>query len=359
MARQAWCPRCDELRSARAGSPCPACSSTLLRLPAGERRPTPAGWVAAALDGLRALLPAARTLVVGLAVVAVVAGAFAAGRVTRATPSAGPVTTSPTETTVDDSGPATGGDSVYGWPSREQNKLSLTLDRIQVRERNSTLTVKVRGLAADETVVGLRGVSVTGKDGGQLLRGGPVEFTPSNDNGFSSQRQVDVLLPGPVEPLAAVAAVTVQGVWVTREVSEEALGTLVHPGLRRLDESVQVEVPPPTCRGCSLEVRCTSCQTMQVAGTDYRRRNVVFLLTPKGPRSESILRSAPPQVVIVNAATDFQPTVNAGPDGTTAVRFDAAELAGDGSGGRYRFRVTVQSRIEREVAGPWRMSSPP
>lgn len=354
--RQAWCPRCDELRPARAGSPCPACSSTLLRLPSAERRPTPAGWWDAATGRLRALLPAARTLAAGLAVVAVVAGAFAAGRVTRTTPSAGPVASSPTETTGDDLGPATRGDLTYGWPSPERNQLSLTLQRIQVRERGSTLTVRVDGLADGETVMGLRGVSVTDKDGGQLLRGGPVGFAPASDDGRGGP-EAEVLVRSPVDRLAAVAAVTVQGIFVTNQVLEEAEGTLVHPGLRPSDESIEVKVPPATCRGCGVKVRCRNCPTMAVAASDYRRRDVVILLTPKGPLTRSVL-SGGPQVTIANALTDIQPTVSSGPDGTTAVRFDGASLAAD-SPGRYKFMVSVQGHLEREVSGPWRMSGPP
>ncbi len=356
--RQAWCPRCDELRSARAGSPCPACSSTLLRLPSAERRPTPAGWQAAATGRLRALLPAATTLAVGLAVVAVVAGAFAAGRVTRTTPSAGPVASVPTETASDDSGPPTGGDSVYRWTSRQQGKLTLTLERIQVREQGSTLTVDVDGLAPGEAVMGLRGVSITDKDGGQLLRGGPIDYAPTTDSGTDGGA-TEVILRSPVEPLAAVAAVTVQGVFVTDQTAEEAEGTLVHPGLRPSDEPIRPETPPVSCPGCRVSVRCTRCRTMQVAASDYRRRDVVILLTPKGPRAQSVLGPDVVEVTIVNATTDIQPTVSTGPDGTTAVRFPAEALASDGGGGRHDFLVSVQSHLEHQVVGPWRMRGPP
>lgn len=355
--RQAWCPRCDELRPARAGSPCPACSSPLLRLPSEERRPTPAGWWAGATGRLRAVLPAARALAAWLAVVAVVAGAFAAGRVTRTTPPAAPAASSPTGTTGDDRGPATRGSPIYNWPSRERSKLTLTLQRMQVRERSSTLTVTVDGLAAGETVMGLRGVSVTDKDGGQLLRGGPVGFAPANEEGRGGP-EAEVIVRGPVDRLAAVAAVTVHEVFVTSQMVEEAKGTLLHPGLRQSDESVQVKVPPATCRGCDVDVRCTDCRTMEVAASDYRHRDVVILLTPKGPRTRSVL-GGDPQVTIVGTLTDIQPTVSTGPDGTTAVRFDAASLATDDSSGRHGFRVSVQGHLEREVTGPWRMSGAP
>lgn len=355
MARQrAWCPRCDELRSARPGAPCPACSSTLLRLP-GEPRPTTrGGWRAAAAERLRALLPAGRSLAVGLAVAAVVAVGFAAGRATRTTPSAGPVAAAPTETTGDARGPATGGTAYYNWTSRPQGKLTLTLQRIEVRQRGSSLTVSVDGLPRGERLAALTGVSVTDKDGRQLIQGGPVQAASAADNGGGSE--AEVLLRGVVEPLAAVAAVTVQGVFLADVTTEEAMGTLVDPGLPPAFDTTPAEVPPATCPGCRLAVRCTSCATMEVAAFDYRRRDVVILLAPKGPRARSVLANAQPEVTIGNAATDLQPTVSSAPDGTVAVRFAAEALGGERD--RREFLVSVRGRLEREVTGPWRMSSP-
>src|SRR4029453_7814261 len=108
--RQAWCPRCDEVRAARPGADCPVCGPRLLGVPAGRpgqppaRGPPPApgpprpGGANRLLGGLRALAPAATAVGVALLVLAVVASAFAAGRLTRTTPAApaaAPTTTLP------------------------------------------------------------------------------------------------------------------------------------------------------------------------------------------------------------------------------------------------------------------------
>src|SRR4029450_12177389 len=86
--RQAWCPRCDEVRTARPGADCPVCGRRLLAVPAERPRPPRPGRAARPLGRLRALAPAAAAVGVALLVLAVVASAFAAGRLTRTTPAA-------------------------------------------------------------------------------------------------------------------------------------------------------------------------------------------------------------------------------------------------------------------------------
>jgi hypothetical protein len=356
--RQAWCARCDELRAARAGSRCPTCSSTLLPVPAAERRATPAGWGAVAGARLRALLPAARAVAAGLAVLAVLGGAFTAGRVTRTTPSAGqvaPGATLPTDTTVPagDQVPLAGGD--YQWRSQPRKGLTLTLQRIEVRRRSTVLTVGVDGLRPGQAVVALHGVSVTDRQGHELAPGAPLDAEPAGGSAFGND-VVEVVLPSPVEHLGSVAAMTVRGVTLTDHIAEKARGTLVDRGLRR-SESGPV-TPPATCKGCRLEVHCASCRTMQVTAWAYRHQDVVVVLAPKGPPSASVLLSGAPQVLASDDATssDTQPQVNAEPDGTTAVRFPAAAVATGGSG-PFRFTLIVEADLGREVSGPWRMRS--
>jgi hypothetical protein len=354
--RQAWCPRCDELRAARAGAGCPTCSSTLLPVPTAERRPTPAGWRAATGARLRALLPAARALAAGLAVLALLGGAFAAGRVTRATPTAGqagPGTTEPADTTVPpgDQVPLAGGD--FHWSSQSRKGLTLVLQRIEVRRRSTVLTVGTDGLRGDQAIVALHGVSITDPDGHELLPGGPLDGEPIGSGAVGSNL-VEIVLPSPVDHLGSVAAMAVGGVTVTDHVAEAAHGTLVDRGLRLSDGG---PVPlPATCAGCHLEVRCTDgCRTMQVAASAYRHRDVVVVLTPKGPRSASVL-SGGPEVLAIDDTTssNVQPQVNVEPDGTTAVRFPAAAVA-TGRAGPFRFTLSVEADLGREVRGPWRM----
>src|SRR4029453_2541660 len=86
--RQAWCPRCDEVRAARPGTACPVCGRRLLTVPParpGQPQPGPADRPA---RRLRALAPLAGAVGVALLVLAVVGSALVAGRLTRTTPSA-------------------------------------------------------------------------------------------------------------------------------------------------------------------------------------------------------------------------------------------------------------------------------
>src|SRR4029450_9135566 len=116
--RQAWCPRCDEVRAGRPGAACPVCGRQLLRVPpAPPGHPEP-GPAARAPRRARALLPLAGAVGVALRVLAVVGSAFVAGRLTRTTPSApaaAPTSTPPD--LLDDEGPDTGRRDV-DWQAR-------------------------------------------------------------------------------------------------------------------------------------------------------------------------------------------------------------------------------------------------
>ncbi|HET6749326.1 MAG TPA: hypothetical protein VFL71_08690, partial [Actinomycetes bacterium] len=76
------------MRAARPGAACPVCGRAgLLAVPAAVPGQPRASLGSRAGSRLRALLPAARTGGVVVLVVAAAAGAFAAGRLTRQTPS--------------------------------------------------------------------------------------------------------------------------------------------------------------------------------------------------------------------------------------------------------------------------------
>ncbi|HYT27208.1 MAG TPA: hypothetical protein VEP73_12070, partial [Actinomycetota bacterium] len=296
----------------------------------------------------------------GLVVVAVVAGAFAAGRATQATPAAvqaAPSTTEP-DTGQPDQGLATRGDSFYNWPSRQRAGLTLTLERIEVSERRTTITVGVGGLGQGQSIAGLHGITVTDRAGRQLLGTGPAEPADTERDAGGDQHVARVTVPGGIGDLAAVAAMTVQGVTVASRLDELAKGTLVDPHLSASD----VRPPPATCGGCRLDVRCTRCRTMRVVAFAYRHADVVVVLAPKGPRPASVLGGGSPQVLVSDDLTssDVQPAVSAAPDGTTAVRFEARALdVGGGARRAHGFSIDVQDNLAREVQGPWQMSTQP
>ncbi|MFL6218609.1 MAG: hypothetical protein ACJ742_08680, partial [Actinomycetes bacterium] len=64
--RQAWCPRCDEVRAARPGTACPVCGRRLLTMPPARPGRPPPGPAARAARRRRALAPRARAVGVAL-----------------------------------------------------------------------------------------------------------------------------------------------------------------------------------------------------------------------------------------------------------------------------------------------------
>jgi hypothetical protein len=358
--RQAWCPRCDEVRRARPGRQCPTCGSTLLDVPGqgGARRPPPArlGLRAAVGQARGRLLPAVRVGLAGLAAVALVAGTFLAGRATRAGRTAAPPATTTTSTSTGAGG--FGGEDerqFYGWSSRTVGGIELNLRSIEAGDRATTLTLEAVGVPDGRSIATFLGLGVTDAAGHQLLRSAPIPEVPARGRAFGGEQVAQVTVDDPLADKAAVSRVQVEAVTLVSQVSEEVAVTVFDPRLRR--QPFRERDP---CPGCRLDAHCTSCATMAVAGSAYRQGEVVLLLLPKGPLDRSVLGTGAPDVLVSDAmfGSEAQPAVDRTPGGATAVQFATSDFALGSRGARVAVQVTVSAELLQTVHGPWAMRQP-
>jgi hypothetical protein len=355
VARQAWCPRCDEVRQLRPGRPCPTCASRLLAVPSalGPRRPVTArlDLRVAAGQARGRLLPAARAAAAGLVAVAVVAGAFLAGRVTRGSAAATTPTAAASSSTLDRDDRQRFEGQVYNWPSRKIGGIELTLNSISAGDRSTTLRLEASGVPDGRSVASLQGLSVTDAGGRELLGREPIEEAPARGSPFGGNELAQVTVEERLADKAAVHQVQVDAVTLASQLEEHLSVTVVDPRLR--------QGPPPTsgCPTCKLEVRCEACATMAVAGSTYRQGEVLLLLVPKGPADRSVLGGGEPSVLVSERqfSSEVQPALDREDSGVTAVRFAMADLGLPSEEPRMRLRVIVANELAQTVKGPWRM----
>jgi hypothetical protein len=350
--RQAWCPRCDEVLSERPGRPCPICGSTLLAVPtrvAGGHGPSARPDLRAALWRARGqALPAARAGIAGLVAVALVAGMFLVGRITRASSVAGAAATSTTAGRFDPEGDS----QVYNWQSGAVEGVELSLRSIDAGDRYTTLRLRASGIPDALSIATLKGLSITDAGGHQLLRNGPVPEVPARGRGLGGEQFAQVNVEDRLTDKAAVDRVQVDAVTLTNQVEEELAVTVVDPRLRH---------PPlrgtDPCPGCKLDVHCATCPTMAVAGATYHQGEVVVLLAPKGPVDRSVLGGLQPDVVVNDRfGSQVPPAVDREPGGgVTTVEFSVGDLAAGGSDTRLQIQVIVSTELRQTVKGPWRM----
>jgi hypothetical protein len=363
--RQAWCPRCDELRAGRPGSACPACGRQLLPLPParpGQPRPRPADQL---VRRLRGLVPAAGALGVALLVVAAVASAFAAGWLTRTTPSASPA--GPTTTVVGflDEGPEIGR-RVFNWRA-QAGGIAVTLRTITVGTGFSRLELHLDGVARGREVSELRALRIRDRAGRDLLAGGPVAriattaSRPAPGGGIDAEvvldRQLDQQL---------VASVELGGLTVARHVEEVLTGTLVDPELRRRsrdndDDTVWLN-GRRDCPGCRLQVACQDCRSLRLTGSSYHRGRIQLALEAVGPVENSALHPSRRRVTVTDEpGLQELPAWIDGSDRTAVVSALSVLLpfggAGDG-GDPMRFQVELEGQAEQAVRGRWVIRQP-
>ena len=358
MARQAWCPRCDEVRPLRPGRPCPTCSSRLLAVPSGlgPRRP-----VALRLD-LRAaagqargrLLPAVQAALAGLLAIAVVAGAFLAGRVTSTSAAATTPAAAASSSTRDrDDDRGRFGGQIYNWASSEVHGIGLTLNSIAAGDNSTTLRLEASGVRDGRSVASLQGLSVTDSAGRQLLGPEPIQEVAARGSPFGGNELAQVTVEERLADKAAVKQVQVDAVTLASQVEETLAITVVDPRLR--------QGPPGTgaCPTCKLEARCERCDTMTVVGSTYRQGEVVLLLAPTGPLDQSVLSGGEPSVLVseLEFGSEVQPALDRDETGVTAVRFAMSDLGLPGEAARVQLRVIVANELTQTVKGPWRMRS--
>ena len=370
--REAWCPRCDELRAARPGTACPVCGRAgLLALP-----PQP-GQPGASLRGragrrLRALLPATRTGAVVVLMLATVAGAFAVGRLTRSTPSA---TATPPASTLpgisfSEDGPITGRRN-FGWRASDSG-ITVTLRGVTVGVGFTRLELNVAGFGRLPGVSALDGLRVQDADGNDLLPGGEIAHinTASSDGGASGSVDTDVVLDRAIDP-QALARVQVRGLTIADSLNERLEGVLVDPELQRhLTEDGSFLRQRPSCPDCKVRVDCGRCRAIRVAGTAYHRDQVLLWLEPAGSTRRPGLHAAVRGVTAFSggggsgSGLELTSWID-GPEGDSGavVAIDANELAirstdADTGKGTMAFDVAVSVDAELPVRGRWVITQP-
>jgi hypothetical protein len=359
--RQGWCPRCDEVRAARPGAPCPVCGRAgLLAVPAARAGQPRASLGSLAGSRLRSLLPVARTGGVVLLVVAAVAGAFAAGRLTRETPSATGAAAATTSPAAADSGLITGRRDI-GWRADDQG-VTVTLRRATVGVGFTRLQLNVDGLGRRELVAALDGLRVQDAAGNDLLPGGEVAHlnTASSDPGPGGTVDADVVLDRAID-LEALARFQLRGLTTAEDVEEHLAGVLVDPELQRnVTEDGGFLRKRPDCRDCRVQARCLDCTTIRVAGTAYRLDQVLLLLEPTGPTERSALNPSRRRVVAFSSEGGLELTSWIdGADGApgAVVAFNALELAsrttGASTGKGMAFEVEIAAEAEQPLRGRW------
>jgi hypothetical protein len=360
--RQTWCPRCDELRGTRPGSPCPQCSAPVVALgsaQAGSWR----GRRDQGVERLRAALPAARVAAGVLVVLAVLAGAFAGGRSARPSSpaAAAAATTPPAGRELPGGGLSTDVSRAFGW-SVLHDKVTLTLNRITATAGTTRIIFEVSGLERDWTFGGIAGLRVNDQGGRELSGGNPGDVLPADElqelGGGSTVGTVE--LSHRVDP-NSVASVSVSEVLATRQSREELHGSLDDAELKRRMDSApspgQVD-RPGACADCTLEVQCVKCETARVAGSTYRDGHVVVLLSPAGPaRPGESLADAEIVVSADGPGGQIGSFESADQGGAVVISFDARDLASATPHDQARMPFDVSARVMRSevVNGPWRI----
>jgi hypothetical protein len=362
--REAWCPRCDELRAGRPGTACPVCGQAgLLALPPRPGQPGDSLRGRAARR-LRTLLPAARTAAAVVALLAAVAGAFTVGRLTRSTPATTP--TPPASTlpgmAFSEDGPVTGRRAV-GWRASDHG-VTVTLRAVTVGVGFTRLEFNVDRSGGLPGISGLRGLRVQDAAGNDLLPGGEIDQlnTASSDPGAGGSVDTDVVLDRPIDP-QALARVQVRGLTITDSINERLDGVLVDPELQRnlSEDGSYLREQRPTCPDCQVRVRCGDCHTIRLAGTAYHRDQVLLWLEPTEATRRPDLHAAVRGVVAFGGGSG--PELAAWVDGGdgedgAVVGFDANELAlrttdAQSGKGRMDFDLMVTVDAEQSLPGRW------
>jgi hypothetical protein len=360
--RQAWCPRCDELRAARPGSSCTVCGRRLLAVPPARPGQPQPGRGDRAARRLRALAPAAAAAGVALLVLFVVASAFAAGRLTRTTPSApaaAPATTTPGFL---DEGPETGRRE-FGWETRD-SELTVELRSVTVGTGFSRLELHVDGVRRGREISALEGLRIRDADGRDLLLGGEVAriATAASRPAPGGGIDTEVVLERPLDP-QAVATVQLRGLAVARGVQERIGGTLVDQELRRRADDNLDDTPwlatRRGCPGCQLQVACEDCTGVRVTGWAYRRGRVMIAVEALDRVEQTALNPSRRRVLVTDDGGLSELPAWIDGSGGSAVISVAADLLAAVRYGEpdddepMSFNVVLQAQAEEVVRGTW------
>jgi hypothetical protein len=361
--RPAWCPRCDELRPGRPGTPCPTCRAPLLRPSATTADPTPRrtvqpgrGWPRA-----RAGFRLARPWLAGLALLAVVAAGFAAGRAGAPAPAPAQAPPPPSTSPPPAQPPS---EASFDWTSRPAAGLTLTLRTIRVETgegagSHSEIGIDVAGVPSGTRVSAIAGVRLLDRHARQLLavpEQEPGGATTPDQAGLASLR----LFAAPLADPTAVAQVDVATVTLARDEVSTIQGSVTDPNLlRNQDGSLSPrDQPPAGCPRCRVRLACQRCTLVRVAGSAYRHGTVIVLLRGTDPaaRPAPLFRDGGPAEVSSDDGGRVDDWSDTLADGTTVVGFDAGQLTDRaGRGQPYRFTIVAHAEVASDHRGGWTM----
>jgi hypothetical protein len=321
------------------------------------------GSRAVLVERLRSMLPAARVVGATVVALALVAGAFVAGRSNRpaaATAGAAPTTTGPAGLPLPGGGLSTDVSRVFGW-SMLRGTMTLNLNRITATAGTTRIVFEVSGLEHGWTFGAVVGLRLTDSSGHQLAVGRPNEPLAADDlvnlGGGSVFGTIE--LSRRIDP-NSVAGATVAQVIALRRSEEHLRGTLVDAELKRLMDTSPRNLldRPGGCPACSLEVRCVECETVRVAGSTYRDGHVVVLLSQPGrlPPGEA-LADADISVTTGGPGGQVGSFESTAQGGDTVVEFAGRDLAATTPQGQQRMSFDVVARVMRSqvVSGPWQL----
>jgi hypothetical protein len=359
--RQAWCPRCDEVRAGRPGAACGVCGRQLLAVPPARPGQPQPGRADRAARRLRALAPLAGAAGVALLVLVVVGSAFVAGRLTRTTPAAPAAAPTTTVPGFLDEGPETGRRD-FGWQARAGG-LTVKLRSLTVGTGFSRLELHVDGVRRGREVSALQRLRIRDSAGRDLLPGGELATiaTAASRSSPSGGVDAEVVLDRPLDQ-GAVAAVELGGLTLARQVGEELRASLLDPQLRdHLGGSPEDRtwlLERRDCPGCRLRVNCPDCRTIRVTGTAYRRGRVVIAVEAVGSAASSVLSPIRRRVLVtdVDGISELPGWIDAdGGSGVISFGADLLAIVGERAPANepLAFRVTVLARAEHAIGGTW------
>jgi hypothetical protein len=313
---------------------------------------------------LRALAPAAAAVVVACLVLLVVASAFAAGRLTRTTPSAPAAATA--TTAFLDEGPETGRRD-FGWEDRA-SELTVELRSLTVGTGFSRLELHVDGVRRGREISALEGLRIRDAEGRDLLLGGRVAriATAASRPAPGGGIDTEVVLDRPLD-VQDVAVVELRGLTVARGVRERIGGTLTDRELASRADDSRDDTPwlatRRGCPGCQLRVACEDCTSVRVAGSAYRRGRVLIAVEALGEVEQTALNPSRRRVLVTDGGGLSELPAWIDGSGGSAVISVAADLL---AAARYgdpddddpmAFSVVIQAQAEEVLRGSWTITS--
>jgi hypothetical protein len=295
-------------------------------------------------------------------VLAVVASAFAAGRLTRTTPDAPAAATATTSPRFLDEGPETGRRDL-NWEARA-SRLRVRLRSLTVGTGFTRMELHVDGVPQGRGISALEGLRIRDDNGNDLLPGGELASIATAASRPAGRPGIDteVVLDRPLD-LQAVASVELRGLTVAHGVTELLAASLVDPELaRRAGDSFEDRAWAANrrdCPGCRLRVTCESCRTLRITGWAYRRGRVLVAVEAVGQVNQTALNPFRRRVLVTDDAgvSELSAWID-GDDDHGVISIGADLLAGISADAvdhdrPMPFKIKVQAQAEHAVRGSW------